>query len=160
MLARLGEHSGVVANALRNMAPSRASRSIFGVRENGCPAHPRSSQRRSSTRMKMMFGRVAGAAASVPHAIAGTTSPKIRNRVVLTYPCDRCMRFASPLNQTAFAGPYNSRHLAATPEVFHAFPWKNGRPVNQLRPLNLRPPIGIKKVPHLRPPSHVALPTP
>src|SRR5689334_18793949 len=56
MLARLGEQSGVVANALRKFAPSRASRSMCGVRENGWPVQPRSSQRRSSTRMKMMLG--------------------------------------------------------------------------------------------------------
>jgi len=31
MQARFGEHSGVVWNAFANCAPSRASRSMFGV---------------------------------------------------------------------------------------------------------------------------------
>ena len=62
MLARLGEHSGVTANMFRNCAPSRASRSMLGVRANGCPAAPKSSNRRSSTTMSRMFGRACAAA--------------------------------------------------------------------------------------------------
>ena len=64
-LARLGEQSGVVAKALRNSAPSRAMRSMFGVLTNGCPMQPRSSQRRSSIRMNTMFGR-GGVSGSAP----------------------------------------------------------------------------------------------
>src|SRR4051812_23743322 len=61
-LARDGEHSGVVANALTKFNPSAASRSTFGVFENGWPVQPRSSKRMSSTRMKTMFGRASAAA--------------------------------------------------------------------------------------------------
>ena len=35
--AWLGEHSGVVRNAFSNSAPSRAMRSMCGVRTHGCP---------------------------------------------------------------------------------------------------------------------------
>ena len=40
-LARAGEQSGVVTKALRNIAPSRAMRSMFGVLRNGWPVQPR-----------------------------------------------------------------------------------------------------------------------
>ena len=56
-LARLGEQSGVVANAFVNLAPSRASRSMCGVSMNGWPATRISSQRMSSTSTMTMFGR-------------------------------------------------------------------------------------------------------
>src|SRR5262245_57773092 len=56
-LARLGEQSGVVANAFVKRAPSRASRSMFGVSTNGWPATRISSQRMSSTSTMTMFGR-------------------------------------------------------------------------------------------------------
>src|SRR5690348_8609115 len=62
--ARLGEQSGVVANALRKTAPSLARRSMLGVFTNGWPVQPSSSNRRSSIRMKTMFGR-GGCASSV-----------------------------------------------------------------------------------------------
>ena len=55
-LARLGEQSGVVAKALTNLAPSRASRSMFAVSSSGWPAARISSQRMSSTSTKTMLG--------------------------------------------------------------------------------------------------------
>src|SRR5688572_2691644 len=61
-LARLGEQSGVVANAFVNLAPSRASRSMCGVSMNGWPTLRISSQRMSSTSTTTMLGRRDGAA--------------------------------------------------------------------------------------------------
>ena len=55
--ARLGEHSGVVAKAFRNRAPSRASRSMAGVWTNGWPATRSRPSAESSTRTKTTFGR-------------------------------------------------------------------------------------------------------
>jgi hypothetical protein len=55
-LARLGEHSGVVAKAFRKRTPSRARRSMFGVSMNGCPAAAKSSQRMSSTTTNTTLG--------------------------------------------------------------------------------------------------------
>src|SRR6478672_3566541 len=57
-LLRDGEQSGVVTKALRNIKPSFASRSMFGVLTIGWPVLPNASQRRSSTKMKTMLGRV------------------------------------------------------------------------------------------------------
>ena len=74
--ARLGEHSGVVANAFRNRVPSRASRSTAGVWTNGWPAKPKSSQRASSTRMTTTFGRgvCAGSGRALQDARQTTTA--------------------------------------------------------------------------------------
>src|SRR5262249_8931982 len=83
MLARLGEQSGVVANELRNWAPSRASRSMFGVLENGWPAQPMSSQRRSSTRMKMMLGCDDGAAQTAVTIKSKNAAETVSPRVII-----------------------------------------------------------------------------
>ena len=61
-LARLGEHSGVVAKALVKRAPSAASRFMCGVSRNGWPAAPRSSHRMSSTSTNTRLGRRGGGA--------------------------------------------------------------------------------------------------
>src|SRR6266850_6317212 len=61
-LPRLGEHNGIETKKFLNSAPSLAMRSIFGVLTNGWPMQPRASQRRSSTRMKMILGRAAASA--------------------------------------------------------------------------------------------------
>src|SRR6266436_285564 len=73
-LARLGEHRGVVTNALRKVTPSRAMRSTFGVLAKGCPVQPSSSQRRSSIRMKTMLGRGAAALRATP---ARAAAPRV-----------------------------------------------------------------------------------
>jgi hypothetical protein len=83
MLALLGEQSGVVAKAFRNCAPSRAMRSIFGVCEKGCPAQPRSSQRRSSTNTKMMFGLAEVVAAKAVATAASQQKAASRYRVMV-----------------------------------------------------------------------------
>src|SRR5215475_1685439 len=62
-LPRLGEQSGIETKKFLKSAPSLAIRSMFGVFANGCPMQPNASQRKSSIRMKIMFGRAAELAA-------------------------------------------------------------------------------------------------
>ena len=82
MLARLGEHSGVTAKTFRNIAPSRARRSMLGVREKGCPAAPKSSRRRSSTTTSSTFGRSC-ARTLATHARRDSASTIERNQTCL-----------------------------------------------------------------------------
>jgi hypothetical protein len=56
--------AGAVTNAFVNRTPSWAIRSMLGVRLNGWPAAPRSSQRTSSAKMKTMSGRFVTSAAA------------------------------------------------------------------------------------------------
>src|SRR5262245_33288370 len=58
--ARFGEQSGVGWKARVKTAPSRASRSMCGVRRYGWPPAPNSSNRRSSTRITTRLERVTG----------------------------------------------------------------------------------------------------
>src|ERR1700761_3532457 len=56
MLARDGRQSAFVTNAFLNVIPSRAIRSMFGVRRMGLPIKLNSSQRNPSPRKKTKLG--------------------------------------------------------------------------------------------------------
>src|SRR6185436_1377396 len=84
--ARLGEQSGVVANAFVNRAPSRASRSMFGVSMNGWPATRISSQRMSSTSTMTMFGRRGWAGGGVLLSVSpGAAHVVVRHAATTTH---------------------------------------------------------------------------
>ncbi len=57
--ARLGAHTGAVVNAFVKRTPSRASRSMRGVRATGSPYAPNRGLE-SSARIKTMLGVAAG----------------------------------------------------------------------------------------------------
>src|SRR5580698_9548334 len=56
MLAREGRQRALVTNAFLNRMPSRARRSMFGVRRIGLPMHLNSSHRNPSPRKKTRLG--------------------------------------------------------------------------------------------------------
>src|SRR4051794_38335517 len=72
-LARAGEQSGVVTNALRKATPSAATRSIRGVLATRLPVQLSASHRRSSTRMNTMLGRDDFASSAAPDAAVDTS---------------------------------------------------------------------------------------
>src|SRR6266550_6703177 len=94
-LLRLGEHNGMETKKFLNRAPSLAMRSIFGVFATGWPRQLNASQRRSSTRMKMMLGRAAasaaGAASQPPTISAATRHIALTKNPVLTAAGDEFM---------------------------------------------------------------------
>ena len=77
--ARLGEHNGDVTKALRNVTPSAASRSTFGVIANGCPVQCNSSQRKSSINTTTMLGLELAACATASPAIPARNSRRLKS---------------------------------------------------------------------------------
>jgi hypothetical protein len=84
--ARDGEHNGVLAKAFRKLAPSFASRLTLGVSAKGWPVQPNSSQRKSSTRIKITFGRGVSPAAHAPNGVLRN----VRRDVILDSGPFRC----------------------------------------------------------------------
>ena len=77
----------VVTKVFRNLTPSAASRSMFGVLSSGWPAQPRQSARWSSVIRSRKLGFLAGSAApawAAMHAIATAASRIVRTIGVLS----------------------------------------------------------------------------